>query len=162
MASAQNNSEKEAALASNKKASHDYHILETIECGLELTGTEVKSCRTRQITLADSYAKIDKGEAWLLNVHIAPYDHGNRFNHNPKRERRLLLHKREILKLSQRIKENGATLIPLRFYLKKGRVKVMIGLAKGKTHGDKRESLRKKEDDRETRRALSSRARQAL
>jgi SsrA-binding protein len=146
---------KDNALVKNRKAFHDYHILESYEAGLELKGTEVKSCRASSISLADSYVKIENGEAFLFNVHIAVYDHGNRFNHDPKRVRRLLLHKNEILKLSQLIKEKGNTIVPLKFYMKRGKVKVEIGVAKGKSHSDKRDTLRKKQDDLEARRAMA-------
>jgi SsrA-binding protein len=149
------NKKDDNALVRNRKAFHDYHILESYEAGLELKGTEVKSCRANSISLADSFVKIENGEAFLFNVHIAVYDHGNRFNHDPKRVRRLLLHKKEILKLSQQIKEKGNTIVPLKFYLKNGKVKVAIGVAKGKSHSDKRDALRKKQDDLEARRAIS-------
>jgi len=142
-------------LIRNKKAFHDYQILESFEAGIELRGTEVKSCRQRNISLADTYVKIQEGEAFLLNAHISPYEHGNRFNHDPRRERRLLLRKREIRKLHQQTREKGCTIVPLRFYLKKGRVKVEVALAKGKTKGDKREDLKRKDDERTMRRAIS-------
>jgi SsrA-binding protein len=151
-----NNSKKEPGnvLARNRKAFHDYFILETYEAGVELKGTEVKSCRAGNISAADAYAKIENGQIFLLNVHISPYENGNRFNHEPKRARRLLLHKREILKLNSLLREKGHTLVPLKFYLKRGRVKVEIGIGKGKNHGDKRDTLRKRQDDLDARRAL--------
>ncbi|UDQ96591.1 SsrA-binding protein SmpB [Lentisphaerota bacterium WC36G] len=142
-------------LVTNRKAFHDYTILEKIEAGLELRGTEVKSCRDRTISLADSYVHIKDGQAWLLNVHIAGYDHGNRFNHDSRRMRRLLLHKKEILKLSQQIREKGLTIIPLKFYLKHGRVKVEVGVAKGKNLVDKRETLKRKQDSMDAKRAIA-------
>ena len=142
------------SLANNRKARHDYHILENYEAGIVLTGTEVKSCRAHAITLSDAYVKIDKGEAILYNVHIAEYEHGNRYNHQPKRARKLLLHRREINKLSQLTKEKGLTIIPLRFYLKRGKIKVDIGVAKGKQLFDKRESLKKRQDNLDAKRAI--------
>ena len=140
----------------NKKAFHDYQILERYEAGIELKGTEVKSCRTKNISLADTYARIQNGEITLYNVHIAPYEMGNRFNHDPKRPRKLLLHKREILKLSQQVKEKGCTIVPLSFYMKNGKIKVEIGIAKGKTHSDKRDSLREKQDKLLIKRAIKN------
>ncbi|NOY74735.1 MAG: SsrA-binding protein SmpB [Kiritimatiellaeota bacterium] len=145
---------KPGLLVKNRKAFHEYAILESFEAGLELRGTEVKSCREKNITIADSYVRFDNGEAWLLNVNISPYTHGNQFNHDPKRERRLLLHKREIRKLTQLVKEKGLTVIPLDFHLTRGRVKVSIGVGKGKTQSDKRETLRKRQDDLDARRAM--------
>lgn len=143
------------ALANNRKARHDFHIIDNYEAGIVLTGTEVKSCRGHSITIGDAYVKIENDEATLLNVHIAEYAHGNRYNHAPKRPRKLLLHKREILKLSQLTKEKGFTLIPLRFYLKRGKIKVDIGVAKGKQLFDKRESLKKRQADIDSKRAMS-------
>jgi len=141
-------------LIRNKKAFHDYEILIKFEAGIELLGTEVKSCRERNISMTDTYAKVEHGELYLYNVHISPYEHGNRFNHDPKRPRRLLMHKREILKLHQQIREKGNTIIPLRFYLKRGKIKVELGVGKGKTKGDKRDSLRKKQDSLTMKRAM--------
>lgn len=137
---------KENSLIVNKKAFHDFEIIERYESGIELKGTEVKSCKARNISMADTYAKIQNGELFLYNVHISPYEQGNQFNHDPKRPRKLLMHKREILKLNQQIREKGNTIVPLSFYLKNGKIKVEIAVAKGKTKGDKRESLREKED----------------
>lgn len=142
------------SLANNRKARHDFHITDNYEAGIVLTGTEVKSCRAHSITISDAYVKIENGEATLLNVHIAEYEHGNRYNHTPKRARKLLLHRREILKLSQLTKEKGFTLIPLRFYLKRGKIKVDIGVGKGKQQFDKRESLKKRQDDMDAKRAM--------
>ncbi len=143
------------SLAKNRKAYHDYAILEKYEAGVVLRGTEVKSCRAGNITMIDAYAKIEDGELFMNNVHIAPYDHGNQFNHEPKRSRKLLLHKSEIRKLNYQIREKGNTLIPLSFYIKNGKIKVCIGVAKGKTHSDKRNTLRKRQDDMDARRAIS-------
>ncbi len=145
---------KDPVLATNKKAFHDYTIAERYEAGIQLAGTEVKSCRDRAITMLDSYVKIQNGQAWLLNMHISPYGFGNRFNHDAKQQRRLLLHKGEILKLSQWLKTKGGTLIPLRVYLKQGLVKVEIAYCHGKTHGDQRDTLRKRQADLEMRRMV--------
>ncbi len=142
-------------LASNRKATHDYTILEKFESGIKLTGTEVKSCRARGISMADAYVKFENGQAWLINVHIAAYDHGGLFNHETRRPKALLLHKNEILKLSQQIAQKGCTVVPLGFYLKHGLIKVSLGLCKGKTFEDKRDTLRKKQSDMDTRRAVS-------
>ncbi|MFZ2657565.1 MAG: SsrA-binding protein SmpB [Victivallales bacterium] len=147
----------EKILAENRKAFHDYHILDRFEAGIELKGTEVKSCRARTISLNDSYARTEDYELFLYNSHIAVYEHGNIFNHEPLRKRKLLLHKREIRKLVQATREKGNTIIPLKVYLKNGKVKVEIAVAKGKTHGDKRETLKKKQSDMEMKRAISSR-----
>ena len=141
-------------LIKNKKAFYDYHILETYEAGIELKGTEVKSCRERKISIADAYVKFENMEAWLLNVNISLYSHGNQFNHDPKRNRRLLLHKSEIRKILSFVNEKGCTVVPLKFYLKRGKVKVAIGVAKGKTHGDKRESMKRKQADMDARKAM--------
>ena len=141
-------------LLRNKKAFHDFRILERLEAGIALRGTEVKSCRARNLSFADSFVRFADGEAVLVNLHISPYESGNRFNHEPRRPRRLLLHKREIRQLAQAVKEQGGTVIPLAIYLKAGRIKVEIGLAKGKTKGDRRHDLRRREDERETRRAV--------
>lgn len=145
---------RENDLSINRKAFHDFAIHSTHEAGIELKGTEVKSCKQGNISMADSYARIIKGEVFLYNVHIAQYGSGNQFNHEPKRIRRLLLHKHEILKLSQHIKERGRTLIALRFYLRRGKVKVELGLAKGKTKRDKRQDLRRKDDKMSMKKAL--------
>ena len=142
-------------LATNKKAFHDYAVLERYEAGISLTGTEVKSCRARNITMQDSYVGILDGQAALFKVHIATYEQGNQFNHDTKRKRALLLHKREILKLNQKIREKGLTIIPLKFYLNKGLIKVELGICKGKTKGDKRDTLRERQDVKDTRRAIS-------
>ena len=142
-------------LAKNKKALHQYQILDKLEAGIELKGTEVKSCREHAIAMTDSYVKIENAQAWLLNINISIYKFGNQFNHDPKRPRRLLLHKSEIRKLSQQINEKGLTIVPLKFYLNRGKVKVQLGVAKGKTHADKRETLKKRQDDMDARRAMS-------
>lgn len=144
-------------IARNRKAFHDYEILESMESGIELRGTEVKSCRMHSVALNDAYAKIESGELFIFGLNISPYSHGNRFNHDATRRRRLLMHKKEILKLSARVKEKGFSLIPLKLYMKRGKVKVELGVARGKTFGDKRETLRKKQDDMDRRRSLGVR-----
>lgn len=141
-------------LATNRKAYHDYTVLEKFEAGIHLCGTEVKSCRARNIQLQEGYIHIENNRVLLENVHIAPYDFGNRFNHRPNQTRELLLHRREILKLTQTLKTKGGTLIPLKFYLKGGLVKVEIAYCQGKTHADKRETLRRRDSEMEIRRAL--------
>lgn len=143
-------------LANNRKARHDYHILDTIEAGIELRGTEVKSARAGEINLAGGYAQIQDGEAFLLHVNIAPYVSGNRFNHDPERPRRLLLHRREIRRLQGRVEQEGQTLVPLRCYLKHGIIKIELGLGKGKVQWDKREAIKRRDADRETSRAAAA------
>ena len=147
----------EKVVATNKKAFHDYFILEKIEAGICLLGTEVKAIREGRLNLKDSYAMVQSGETYLLNCHISPYSHGNRENHDPTRSRKLLLHLREIRKLIGKTQEKGLTLVPLRVYLKKGRVKVELGVARGKKLIDKRETERRKEADREARAAMKDR-----
>ena len=144
-------------LATNKKAFHDYFILEKLEAGLVLQGTEVKSIRLGRINLKDSYALVRGGEAILLNCHISPYSHGNRANHEPTRTRKLLLHKQEIRKLVGKTQEKGLTLVPLRVYLRRGKIKIELGLGKGKRQYDKRETVRRKEMEREARAAMRGR-----
>lgn len=145
----------EKLITTNRRAGRDYHILDKIEAGIALVGTEVKSLRVSGgITLKDSYVDIERGQAMLVNAHITPYEQGNIFNHDPERARRLLLHKREIEKLGQRVEEKGFTLIPLRVYFKQGRVKIEIGVCKGKHSFDKREDIKKRETDREIDRAI--------
>jgi SsrA-binding protein len=151
---AEKKSAGEKLIASNKKAFHDYFVLDKWEAGISLSGTEVKSSREGRVNLKDSYAAIKGGEAFLLNCHISPYSHGNRENHDPTRTRKLLLHKNEIRKLIGKTNEKGLTLIPLRVYLKHGRIKVELGLARGKKQYDKRETERRKEAERETRKAV--------
>jgi len=145
--------------ATNRDAYFNYHILETIECGIVLVGTEVKSIREGKVNLKDAYAHIRDGEAWLLNAHISPYTHGNRQNHDPIRTRKLLLHKSEIEKLSGKSIEKGLAIVPTKLYFKEGRVKVEIALARGKKLYDKRETEMRKTVDRETRAALKERQR---
>ncbi|VTS16699.1 ssrA-binding protein [Streptococcus pseudoporcinus] len=143
-------------LAQNKKARHDYTIVETIEAGIVLTGTEIKSVRAARIQLKDGFAQIKHNEAWLVNVHIAPFEQGNIWNQDPDRTRKLLLKKREIQHLENELKGSGMTLIPLKVYLKDGFAKVLLGLAKGKHDYDKRESLKRKEQDHDIRRVMKS------
>ncbi|MDR1473003.1 MAG: SsrA-binding protein SmpB [Lactobacillales bacterium] len=146
-------------VAQNKKARHDYTIIDTLEAGIVLQGTEIKSIRNARINLKDGYARIRGGEAWLINVHISPYEQGNIYNHDPVRARKLLLHKKQINKLLGEIKTGGTTLVPLKVYLKDGYAKVLLGLAKGKKQYDKREDLKRKDQAREMSKALKYRNR---
>lgn len=145
---------REKNITVNRKARHEYHVLQIFEAGIVLTGTEVKSLREGKISLADSYARVNNGEVWLLNVHINEYSQGNINNHDPTRERKLLLHKSEIKKLQKAVHEKGNTLIPLRFYFKEGKVKVELAIAKGKRVYDKREDIAKKDMKRELERKI--------
>ncbi|HBI29873.1 MAG TPA: SsrA-binding protein SmpB [Deltaproteobacteria bacterium] len=142
-------------LTTNRRARFEYEILETREAGIELKGTEVKSIRLGQINLSEGFCRISEDmQAMLQNVHIAPYDFGNRHNHDPLRPRRLLLHREEIYRLYGKIREQGLTLIPLKLYLKKGRVKLELGLVKGKKLHDKRETIKRRDAQREVERSL--------
>ncbi|SFD31513.1 SsrA-binding protein SmpB [Streptomyces aidingensis] len=143
-------------IAQHKKARHDYHILDTYECGLVLTGTEVKSLRQGRASLVDGFAQINDGEAWLYHVHIPEYAQGTWTNHAARRKRKLLLHRSEIDKLTGKLQETGLTLVPLALYFKEGRAKVEIGLARGKKEYDKRQALRERQDRREAERAMSA------
>ncbi|QUV85019.1 SsrA-binding protein SmpB [Chloracidobacterium aggregatum] len=145
-------------VASNREAYFDYFIRETYEAGLELVGTEVKALREGRVNLKEAYVVIRDGEAWLMEAHISPYSHGNRYNHDPRRTRRLLLHKREIAKLAAATQERGLTVVPTRLYFKRGRAKVEVAIAKGKKTYDKRETERRRDLERETRAALKSRS----
>ena len=147
----------QATLAENRKARHDYHLLETFEAGLVLLGTEVKAIREGRVALRDSFARIDDGEAYLYNVNISPYSHRGYATHEPLRRRKLLLHRNEIRKLVGRTVEKGLTLVPVRMYFKNGRVKVAISVAKGKKEYDKRETIKRRDAERETRAAVKSR-----
>lgn len=131
-------------LAENRKARHDYNVLDTLECGIVLTGTEVKSIRNAHVSLAGSYAAVLKGELWLVGADISTYEFGNRFNHNPKRDRKLLVHAKEVRELKMKTEAKGLTLIPLNLHLKGGRIKVTLGICRGKALHDKRESLKTK------------------
>jgi SsrA-binding protein len=142
-------------IATNRRARHEYEILETIEAGLVLRGTEVKALRAGHVNFKDSYATVRNNEAWLLGCHISPYSHGTDANHDPERDRKLLLHRRQIARLSGRVAERGLTLVPLRLYFKNGRAKVEVGLARGKKLHDKRSAIR----EREVRRELDKAAR---
>ncbi|MGB7219659.1 MAG: SsrA-binding protein SmpB [Vicinamibacterales bacterium] len=144
-------------IAENRKAFHDYHLLETFEAGVALLGTEVKAIREGRVNLRDSYARVDNGEVFLYNVNISPYSHRGYADHEPMRRRKLLLHKEEIRKLVGKTVEKGMTLVPVRMYFKNGRVKVAVSLAKGKKEYDKRETIKQRETDRETRAAMKSR-----
>ena len=143
-------------IAQNKKARHEYFILETYECGIELFGTEVKSIRLGKVNLADSYASVNNGEVWVKGMNISPFEKGNIFNREPLREKKLLMHKREILKLSQRIKEDGLSLVPLKVYLKGSLVKVELALVKGKKLYDKREDIARRDAKRRIDRAVKA------
>src|SRR5689334_11873359 len=153
-------SEREKAqsnIAENRKAFHDYHLLETFEAGVALLGTEVKAIREGRVNLRDSFARVDDGEVFLYNVNISAYSHRGYVDHEPLRRRKLLLHREEIRKLIGKSVEKGMTLVPVRMYLKDGRVKVAISLAKGKKAHDKRETIKRRETDRETRAAVKER-----
>ncbi|MGZ7884075.1 SsrA-binding protein SmpB [Limosilactobacillus ingluviei] len=150
---------KKAALdanlvAQNKKARHDYAITATYEAGLVLTGTEIKSVRARRVQLKDGYAQFHNGELWLMNVHINEYSNGNVFNHDPLRNRKLLLHKKELQKLQATLTTKGVTLVPLKMYLKHGFAKVLLGVAKGKHEYDKRNDIKRREQERQIERVL--------
>lgn len=147
-------------MAVNRKARHDYHIEETYEAGIVLTGTEIKSIRAGRVNIRDSYARVDNGEVFLLNAHVSPYDQGNRYNHDPLRPRKLLLNKREIRQLHSKTQEKGLTLIPLRIYLKNGRAKLELAVARGKKLYDKREDIASRDAKREMERAFKERAQQ--
>jgi SsrA-binding protein len=143
----------EKVLSFNRQAAHNYHLDERFEAGVVLTGTEVKSAREGRVNLRDGYAGIKDNEVWLLNCHISPYSHGNIYNHDPLRERKLLLHREQIRRLIGKVRERGYTLVPTRMYLKKGRIKVEVALAKGKREYDKRETERRREAEKEARQA---------
>jgi len=147
----------QSTIAENRKAHHDFHLLETFEAGLVLLGTEVKAIREGRVNLRDSYARVEDGEVFLYNVNISSYSHRGYADHEPLRRRKLLLHRDEIRKLIGKTVEKGMTLVPVRFYFKNGRVKVAVSLAKGKKEYDKRETIKRREVDRETRAAIKSR-----
>jgi SsrA-binding protein len=144
-------------IAQNRKARHEYLIEDTVEAGLQLVGTEVKSCREGKVSLTDAYATVRDGEAWLLQCHINPYSHGNRQNHDPMRPRKLLLHRSEIQRLDEEVSRGGRTLVPLRLYFKHGIAKAEIAVARGKKTYDKRQSEAKRDADRQIQRALGRR-----
>jgi SsrA-binding protein len=149
--------EGEKNIAVNKKARFDYHVEETYEAGLVLLGSEVKSLRDGRVNFKDSYVKIAHGEAFLVGAHISPYAYAHQFNHDPERERKLLLHKREIQRLYGKIREKGYTLVPLRLYYKQGRIKLEFALARGKKSHDRREDLKAKDASREIAQAMKAR-----
>jgi SsrA-binding protein len=147
----------EKIVATNRKAYHDYFIDDTIEAGLVLTGSEIKSIRAGRANLRDGFARIVNGEMWMQNVHISPYEHGSHSDLDPDRDRKLLLHKSEIVRLAARIQTKGLTLVPLRLYLRDGRAKVEIGLARGKRQYDKREAIAQRDAERALERAIADR-----
>ena len=152
--------EHTASLVRNRKARHNYHILDSWEAGIALRGTEVKSIRDRKVSFTDSYARVRNSELWLIGMHISPYERGTHFNHDPERDRKLLMHSREIERIRKQIEEQGLTLVPLSLYLKNGRVKVEIGLAKGKQLHDKRHDKSERDAKREMDRATKRRIRE--
>ena len=144
----------ERTYATNRRAFHEYHMLETVEAGLALVGTEVKSIRAGNVNLQDAYARSQDGEIWLWNAHIAPWEQGNRWNHEPRRPRKLLLHTREIGRLAGKTSQSGFTLVPLRLYDRKGKIKLELALARGKKQYDKRAAIAEREAKREIDRAI--------
>ncbi len=154
MAKGKKKQQGDNVLATNRKASHDFKILDTVECGVVLKGTEIKSVRQSKVNLKDGFARVDRGEVWLYNVHISEFEQGNIFNHDPLRPRKLLLKKSEITKLQKDLQREGHTLVPLKIYLKRGYAKVLLGVAEGKKKYDKRRSLKEKDMKREAQRAL--------
>jgi SsrA-binding protein len=144
-------------VATNRKAKHEYFLLEAYEAGMVLQGSEIKSIRAGQISLAQAYVSIDRGEAWLVNAHVAPYDEAGRDNHDPLRKRKLLLHQGEIRKMADSVKQKGVTIVPVRVYLKDGRAKIEIAVAKGKKDYDKRAAIAKRDAEREIERQMSRR-----
>ena len=144
-------------IAQNRKARHDYTVEDTVEAGIVLVGTEVKSCREGKVSLTDAYAVVRDGEAWLLQCHIAPYSHGNKQNHDPLRPRKLLLHKNEIERLGGKVAQEGRTLVPLKLYFKQGLAKAEIAIARGKRSYDKRQDIAKRDDTRRMQRELGRR-----
>jgi SsrA-binding protein len=147
----------ERVIAQNRKARHDYHVLETLECGIVLTGSEVKSLRNGLLSLEEAYGRVERGEVWLVGCDIQEYSHAHQLNHAPKRRRKLLMHRREIRKFASQAFENNLTLVPLKMYFKRGRAKVLLGICRGKKQYDKRESLKKKVMQRDMDRAMRRR-----
>lgn len=145
-------------VASNRKAFHDYFLDDRLEAGIALQGSEIKSVRAGQISLREAYVRLEEGQAWLVNAHIAPYDPASTMNHEPRRPRRLLLHRREIVRLTAELRQRGYTLIPTRMYLKRGRAKVEVALARGKRQYDKRREIAKRDAERELRRVATRKA----
>lgn len=150
---------KNATVATNSKAFHDFHLSDSFEAGIVLVGTEVKSLREGKANLRDSFARIEKNEVFLYHCHISPYSHGNSLNHEPLRKRKLLLNRVEIKRLIGKIQQKGYTMVPLKIYFKKGRAKVQVALARGKQKADKREAMKKKTADREMQRAVKEKNR---
>lgn len=144
-------------ITQNRKARHEYTVIDTVEAGIVLKGTEIKSIRNHRINLKDGYAGISQNEIWLYNVHISPFEEGNRFNHDPVRRRKLLLHRKQIDRLIGEVKQSGITLIPLKVYIKNGVAKVLLGLAKGKKQYDKRETIKRRDQERRIRREFKDR-----
>ncbi len=151
--SSDGNGDQTQVVVRNRKARHEYHVLDTWEAGIVLRGTEVKSLRQGRANLQDAFARVDGGELWLHNLHISPYEAGNRFNHDPLRTRKLLLHRNQIRKLIGQVEQQGLTLVPLEIYFRRGIAKVSLALVKGKKLHDKREDLRRREHEREMERA---------
>lgn len=159
MSSSNHTNDKKVAV--NRKARHDYFILDSFECGIVLTGTEIKSVRAGNLNLKDSYASIENGEIWLYGVHISPYEKGTYYNHEPERDRKLLLHRHEIIRLQSKTREKGLTLVPLSVYIKDGkRAKVELGLAKGRTTHDKRDMIADRDAKRDIARAVRGKGRE--
>lgn len=150
-------SENDRPIAENRRARHDYEVVDTLECGIVLVGSEVKSLRNGKLSLDDAYGRVKENEVWLMGCEIAEYVEANRFNHVPKRPRKLLLHRREIKKFASKAYEKGFTLVPLKMYFKEGRAKVLLGVCRGKKTYDKRETLKKRTQERDIQRALRSR-----
>jgi SsrA-binding protein len=149
--------DNERVIAINRRARHEYDVLETLECGVMLVGSEVKSLRTGKLSLEEAYGRVRDGEVWLMGCDIPEYVQANRFNHDPKRPRKLLMHRREVLKFANRAFEQGLTLVPLRMYFKEGRAKVLMGLCRGRKLHDKRENIKKADMKREIERAMRRR-----
>lgn len=152
--------DERVSVARNPKATHDFHILDTVEAGLVLTGTEVKSLRRRGASIKEAFARVSRGEVWVEGLNITPYEQGNRYNHDPVRSRKLLLHRREIEKLIGAVQRDGLSLVGLELYFVRGRAKLQLALARGKKAHDKREDIKKRIADRETARAISRRGRE--
>jgi SsrA-binding protein len=154
---AKQTSKDTSVLAANRKARHDYLVLSTLETGIELRGTEVKAVRGGEASMLGAYASVERGELWLHHLNIPAYEFGNRYNHEPKRARRLLVHRTELRRLAASVEQEGQTLVPLSLYLKRGIVKVELAVCKGKTHGDRRETLKRRTADREAQRDIAAR-----
>ena len=157
MAKKKKKNQDRSVLATNRRARHDYHILETYECGIVLVGTEIKSLREGKVSIADAFATVDEGEVWLRNLHIPEYSMGSWTNHSPKRTRKLLLHRREIDSIMGKVRDGNRTLVPLQLYLKNGYVKLELGLAQGKQDYDKRQDIKRRTEEREITRELGRR-----